>query len=142
MPKTWQPGKSGARDLNRYITANGGEGVTVYTVSQQALNAAPWEDAKMWSARTVDGRSRITGEWMTGHLSVSGLLAQEGTVHEQPPRSMRELGSPGRQVAGPVGHGDYSAYLDEAEIRGLGKRVQGGSDPATRPRRGERGRRR
>lgn len=142
MPQTWQPGKKGARDLNRYITANGGEGVTVYTASKQALRAAPWEDAKMWSARTVDGRSRITGEWMTGHLSISGLLAQEGTVYEQPPRSMRELGSPGRQVAGPMGHGDYSGYLDSAEIRGLEKRVKSGSDPATRPSRGERGRRR
>ena len=142
MPKTWQPGKSGARDLNRWITENGGEGVTVYTISEQALNAAPWEDAKMWTARTVDGRSRITGQWMTGHLSVDGLLRQEGTVYEQPLRGMRELGSPGRQVAGPVGSNDYYGILDDAEIRGLGKRVQGSSDPATRPSRGERGRRR
>lgn len=138
MAKTWQPGRSGARDLNRWIR----EGVTVYTVSRQALNMAPWEDAKMWTAHTFDWRSPITGHWMTGHLSAEGLLAQEGTVYEQPPRGMRELGSPGRQVAGPVGHSDYSAYLDDAEISGLQKRVQNGSDPATRPRRGERGRRR
>lgn len=141
MPKTWEPSRKGIRDLTRYISENG-KGTTVYTVSEQALNMAPWEDAKMWSARTFDARSPITGHWLTGHLSVAGLLAQEGTVYEQPPRGMRELGSPGRQVAGPVGHGDYSAYLDEAEIRGLGKRVQNGSDPALRPRRGERGRRR
>ncbi|MGW2721410.1 hypothetical protein [Streptomyces sp. NPDC001492] len=142
MPQTWQPGRSGARDLNRWITQNGGKGVTVYTISKQALNAAPWEDAKMFNSRTVDGRSLVSGEWMTGHLSISGLLAQEGTVYAEPLRGMRELGSPGRQVAGPMGHGDYSAYLDEAEIRSLGKRVQNGSDPATRPSRGERGRRR
>lgn len=141
MPKTWQPGRRGVRDLTSYIAQNG-KGTTVYTVSRQALNAAPWEDAKMWVARTFDWRSPITGHWMTEHLSVEGLLAQEGTVYEQPPRGMRELGSPGRQVAGPVGHGDYSAYLDDSEIRGLSKRVQNGSDPATRPSRGERGRRR
>jgi hypothetical protein len=141
MPKSWQPGKQGARELSRYLSENG-KGTTVYTISKQALNAAPWEDAKMWTARTFDWRSPITGHWMTGHLSVEGLLAQEGTVYEQPPRGMRELGSPGRQVAGPVGHGDYTAYLDDSEIRGLQKRVQNSSDPATRPRRGERGRRR
>ena len=133
MAKTWQPGKSGARDLNRWITQNGGEGVTVYTISKQALNAAPWEDAKMWSARTVDGRSRITGYWMTGHLSVEGLLAQEGTVYEQPLRGMRELGSPGRQVAGPVGSNDYYGILDESEIRGLGKRAHAVRNGFARP---------
>jgi hypothetical protein len=135
MPKTWEPGRKGVRDLTRYIAQNG-KGTTVYTVSEQALNAAPWEDARMWSARTFDWRSPITGHWMTEHLSVEGLLAQEGTVYEQPPRGMRELGSPARQVAGPLGSNDYEGRLDEAELRGLGKRVRNGSDPASRPRRG------
>jgi len=138
MPKTWQPGRRGARDLNAFIR----KGVTVYTVSKQALNMAPWEDAKMWTSHTFTWRSPVTRNWMTEHMSAEGLLLTYGTVYEQPPRGMREVGSPGRQVAGPVGHGDYSAYLDDAEIRGLEKRVQNGSDPATRPRRGERGRRR
>lgn len=131
MPQTWEPGRKGVRDLTRYIAQNG-KGTTVYTVSEQALNAAPWEDAKMWMARTFDTRSPITGHWLTGHLSVEGLLAQEGTVYEQPPRGMRELGSPGRQVAGPLGSNDYEGVLDAAEIRGLGKRVADGSDPRTR----------
>lgn len=138
MPKTWQPGRRGTRDLNNWIR----EGVTVYTVSKQALNMAPWEDAKMWTAWTFDRRSRITGQWMAEHLSVEGILNGFGAVYEQPPRSMRELGSPGRQVAGPAGSNDSWAQLDDAEIRGLEKRVRGSSDPATRPRRGERGRRR
>lgn len=125
--KTWQPSRKGIRDLNRHIR----KGMTLYTVSQQALNAAPWEDAQMWTAHTFDRQSRITGEWMTGHLSVSGLMGQCGTVYEQPPRSMREVGSPGRQVAGPVPQG-YSAYLDDAEIRGLEKQVTDGSDPKKR----------
>lgn len=135
MPKTWEPGRKGVRDLTRYIAQNG-KGTTVYTVSQQATNMAPWEDAKMWTARTFDARSPITGHWLTGHLSVEGLFAQEGTVYEQPPRGMRELGSPGRQVAGPVSNVDDYARLDEAELRGLGKRVRDGSNPINRPRRG------
>ena len=138
MPKSWQPGKRGARDLERWIR----KGATVYTVSKQALNAAPWEDAKMYRAHTFDGRSPITGHWMTDHMSAEGLLNTHGTVYEQPPRGMRELGSPGRQVAGPLGHNDYRGYLDDSELRGLEKRVQNGSDPYTRPSRGERGRRR
>ena len=138
MAKTWQPGRRGTRDLNNWIR----KGATVYTVSEQALNMAPWEDAKMWTAWTFDRRSRFTGLWMAEHLSVEGILNGFGTVYEQPPRGMRELGSPGRQVAGPVGNADSYTDLDEAELRGLEKRVRGSSDPITRPRRGERGRRR
>lgn len=135
MPKTWEPGRRGVRDLTRHI-AQHGEGTTVYTVSRQALNMAPWEDGKMWSSHTFDWRSPITGHWMAEHLSVEGLLNGFGTVYEQPPRGMRELGSPGRQVAGPVSNIDDYARLDEAELRGLGKRVRDGSNPINRPRRG------
>lgn len=132
MPgKTWERTKKGARDLNRHIS----KGTTVYTVANMATNLAPYEDAQTYSAHTFDRQSRITGLWMTGHLSVEGLLAQYGTVHEQPPRGMRNIAGPAPQVAGPLG-GDYEGVLDEAELRGLEKHVAGSSDPRTRGRLG------
>lgn len=134
MSKSWQPGKRGARDLSRYISQHG-KGTVVYTVSQQATSMAPWEDPELYSERVFDWRHPLTGHWMTGHKSVEGLLNTEGTVYEKPPRGMRALGS-APQVAGPLGHGDYSAQLDDDEIRGLNKRVRDGSDPATRQRLG------
>jgi hypothetical protein len=127
MPKSWQSTRSGARDLNRHIR----KGTTVYTVSEQVTRMAPWEDQRMWTAHTFDWRSPITGHWMTGHMSAEGLLSTYGTVYEQPPRNMRELGSPSPEVGGPVPAG-YRAHLDEAEIRGLGKRVRDSSDPHLR----------
>lgn len=131
MPKIWQPGKRGARDLNSYITQNGGEGTALYTVIQQA-DFAVWNPARMYSEHIIDGRSLITGQWMVGHLSIEGLLAQEGKVYAAPPRNMRNMADPAPQVRAPLGTNDYEGILDEAELRGLDKRVRSGSDPATR----------
>lgn len=118
--RTWEPTRKGARDLNRWLS----KGTTVYTISAQATNRAPYEDPHTFNARTFERRSPITGEWMTGHLSVSGLLAQEGTVYEQPPAGIRETGSPGRQYGPPLGD-NYKGVLDEDEIRGLEKQAGG-----------------
>lgn len=95
--RTWEPGRKGAKELNRWLS----KGATVYTLRNTALNIAPYEDAQLYASHTFDRRSLITGEWMTGHLSASGLLAQEGTVYEQPP-ARREIGTPGPQVAAPT----------------------------------------
>ncbi|MGW1134580.1 hypothetical protein [Streptomyces griseoluteus] len=96
--KTWEPTKRGARDLNRWLR----KGATVYTINNMATNLAPWEDAQTYSAHTFTRQSRLTGEWMTEHLSVSGLLGQCGTVYEKPPTGLRDLATPGRQVAAPT----------------------------------------
>ena len=128
MPRTWEPGRRGARDLNRYIR----KGTTVYTVREIATHMAPYEDPKRYHAHTFDWQSPITGHWMTGHLSAEGLLLQEGTVYADPPRGMRNAADPAPQVAGPLGHGEYEGILDADEIRGLEKRVRGGSHPDTR----------
>jgi hypothetical protein len=105
--KTWEPTKRGAKDLNRWLS----KGKTVYTVRDVAQNRAPYEDAQLYSAHTFDRQSRITGEWMTGHLSASGLLAQEGTVFEQPPAGMRDIATPGRQYAAPTSQGVLDRLL-------------------------------
>lgn len=132
MARTWEPGRKGARDLNRYIR----KGTTVYTVRKIATHMAPYEDPERYHAHTFDWRSPATGNWMTGHLSAEGLLLQEGKVYEQPPRGMRNAADPAPQVAGPLGSNDYTGYLDDAEISGLEKRVKSGSDPHTRQMRG------
>lgn len=134
MPKTWEPGRRGARDLNAYIR----KGTVVYTVRKQA-DWAVWNDSAYYHEHTFDWRHPITAHWMTGHLSAEGLLLQEGTVYEQPPRGMRNITDSDQQVAGPLGSNDYRGYLDDAEISGLEKHVKNGSDPHTRqPIRGRR----
>jgi hypothetical protein len=125
--RTWEPTKKGARDLDRWLS----KGKTVYTLRNVARNIAPYEDSQLYSAHTFTWRSPVTGHWMTGHLSAAGLLAQEGTVYEQPPKGVRNIASPAPQVAGPLPKG-YTAPLDEAEIRGLEKRVADMPDPKKR----------
>lgn len=116
--RTWEPTKKGARELNRWLS----KGKTVYTINTMATNLAPYEDSHTYSAHTFDRRSMITGQWMTSHLSVEGLMGQCGTVYEEPPAGMRDIATPGRQVAGPTD--GNRRRLDEAEIRGLEKLVR------------------
>jgi hypothetical protein len=125
--RTWEPTKKGIKDLNRWLR----KGKTVYTINTMATNLGRYEDSHTYSAHTFDRRSSITNEWMTGHLSVSGLLGQCGTVYEQPPTGMRDLATPGRQVAGPLPKG-YVGHLDETELRGLEKQVADMPDPKKR----------
>ncbi|MFF9624261.1 hypothetical protein [Streptomyces griseosporeus] len=125
--RTWEPTKRGAKDLNRWLS----KGKTVYTLRNIADAYQGYEDAQLYAAHTFDRKSRLTGEWMTSHLSASGLLAQEGKVYENPPAGVRNIADPVPQVAGPLPKG-YRAPLDEAEIRGLEKRVADSSDPKKR----------
>ncbi|MFL4904840.1 hypothetical protein ACJ6WF_17035 [Streptomyces sp. MMS24-I2-30] len=93
MPgRSWEPTKRGAKDLNRWLS----KGKTVYTIRETAikLSSVP-RPPHVYAAHTFDRQSRFTGEWMTSHLSASGLLAQEGTVYEQPPAGVPEIGDPG-----------------------------------------------
>jgi hypothetical protein len=99
--RTWQPTRRGAKDLNRWLS----KGKTVYTLRKVAERFQTYEDAQLYAAHTFDRRSSFTGEWMTSHLSASGLLAQEGTVYEQPPAGTRDIATPGRQVAAPTSQG-------------------------------------
>lgn len=127
MPKTWTNRPSDIRDLKRRLR----EGDTVYTVRRVSRHVAAYEDSKLYAAHTFDWRSPITGNLMTGHLSIEGLLAQENKIYEKPPAGMRNIADPAPQVAGPVPRG-YAAHLDEVEIRGLGKQVRDSSNPRHR----------
>lgn len=134
MPgRVWQNSRKDIRDLNSRLSA----GATVYTVAQVARSVAPYEDGRLYSEHIFERRSKITGEWMTGHLSVSGLLAQSGRIYEQPPTGVRNVAGPGPQVASPLGD-DHSAYLDDAEIRGMEKHAAQVTDPRVRRIRGRR----
>ncbi|MGQ4343560.1 hypothetical protein [Streptomyces sp. SAS_275] len=131
MPKTWTNRPRDIRDLKRRLR----EGDTVYTVRRVSRHVAAYEDSKLYAAHTFTWRSPITGSLMTGHLSIEGLLAQENEIHEQPPRGMRNIADPGRQVGAPLGD-NYEGVLDEAELRGLDKHVAQGSNPRNRRRPG------
>jgi hypothetical protein len=108
------------------------KGQKLYVVLDVAQNLAPYEDAQVYSEYVVSYRHPLLGGWMiSGSLSVEGLVLREGPVYTSPPKGIRNIAEPGRQYAAPLGN-DYEGVLDEAELRGLDKRVRDGSDPRTR----------
>jgi hypothetical protein len=130
MPKTWKPGQE--RRFARELVL----GKTYYTVVDIATNMAPYEDSKLYSEYVFTKRSRMFGPCTEDGCPATTLLRQFGPIHDTPPRGMRNIADRAPQVAGPVGSNDYEGRLDEAELRGLGKRVHDGSNPINRPRRG------
>jgi hypothetical protein len=124
--KVWEPTK--AKNFARELQLN----KPYYVVLKTAQNLAPYEDPELYSAYVFTKHLPFTGTPCTasGYSAVT-LCQNFGPVYEQPPAGMRNVATPGPQVAGPVPEG-YEAYLDEAEIRGLEKRVTDGSDPNKR----------
>jgi hypothetical protein len=131
MPKIWKNNRRDIADLKRCLRV----GDVVYTVRKISGHVAPYEDSKLYAAHEFTHHSGITGNLMTGHLSIAGLLAQENEIHEQPPRGMRNIADPARQVGAPLGNG-HEAILDEAEIRGMEKLAAQTSNPRNRRRPG------
>jgi hypothetical protein len=125
MPKTWKPGdaKRFARDVRL--------GTPYYFVYDVARNAAPYEDARLYSEIVFDRHAPLTGTPMAGSMSAVRLCQTYGPIYDQPPAGMRNVAGPGPQVGAPLGD-NYEAVLDEAELRGLEKHVANGSDPAKR----------
>jgi hypothetical protein len=131
MPKKWQPGQE--RKFARELVL----GKTYYTIMNISKWAAPYEDSQLYSEYVFTRRMPITGTPCTeeGYPS-STLLRQFGPVYDAPPPGMRNIAAPAPQVAGPVGSNDYEGVLDEAEIRGLNKRVRESLSPRNRRRLG------
>ncbi|MFI9344944.1 hypothetical protein ACIG0D_27315 [Streptomyces sp. NPDC052773] len=126
MPKKWNPGQE--RKFCRELQL----GKPYYVVHNVERRVAPYEDAQLYSEYVFTKRLPITGTPCTEHgASASTLLRQHGPIYDAPPRGMRNLADPAPQVAGPLPKG-YTARLDEAEIRGLEKRVADMPDPKKR----------
>lgn len=108
-----------------------------YVVRAQATNRAPYEDAALYDEYVFTERAPLTGSKTTANLGTTAgqLCRLMGPVYEEKP-NLRRMGSPGPQVAGPLGSNDYEGVLDEAELRGLEKQAAQGSDPRTRRRLG------
>ena len=137
MAKTWQPNQ--AKQFARQLEL----GKPYFVVMNIDTRRSPYEDPQLYSEYTFTRRLAFTGNPCTDDgYSAETLCRNFGPVHDAPPRGMRNIADPAPQVRAPLGSNDYTGYLDEADIRGLDKRVKSGSDPATRqPIRG-RGRRR
>ncbi|MFF0166786.1 hypothetical protein [Streptomyces prasinus] len=132
MPKSWDPSK--AKKFAKEARLN----VPYYVVYDIAQNRAPYEDAQLYSEFTFTRRAPLTGNPMTdGGTSAEGLCLRFGPVYDQPPAGMRNVAGPGPQVGAPLGE-DHSAYLDEAELRGMEKLAAQGADPRARRIRGRR----
>ncbi|MFD4547255.1 hypothetical protein [Streptomyces sp. NPDC058466] len=125
--KTWNCGE--AKKFARQVQL----GKSYYYVYKIATNLAPYEDSKLYSEIVFTSRRPFTGTPSAGSMDAVSLCQNHGPVYENPPRGMRNIADPAPQVGAPLGN-DYTAHLDEAEIRGLGKRVRDASDPRTRRR--------
>jgi hypothetical protein len=99
MPgQRWEPTRRGAKALNRWLTENhrNGKSMTVYTVREISTKISPVpRPPYVYHEHEFTSRSSFTAEWMTSHMSASGLLAQEGIVYEFPPPGVPEVGDPG-----------------------------------------------
>jgi hypothetical protein len=126
MAKKWNPGQE--RKFCRELEL----GKPYYVVHNVEQRMAPWEDSQLYSEYVFTKRLRLTGTPCTEYGSdAATLLRQHGPVYDAPPRGMRNLADPAPQVAGPLPKG-YVGHLDEAEIRGLEKRVADLPDPKKR----------
>jgi len=126
MAKTWKPGDS--KRFAREVKI----GQPYYVIRDLETRGARWEDAQRYEEHVFTGRSRLTGTPYTdGGMTATELCRNWGPVYDTRPRGMRRSGEPGPQVGAPLGR-DYKGYLDEAELRGLEKRVRDASDPRTR----------
>lgn len=126
--QSFEPSKRGAKQLTDYIKRNG-KGTTVYTI----MTCKDWGigSEQLYNEHCFDNRQPLTGIWQAGHLSPEGLLSGFGKVYTAPPRGMRRLGDPSPQVRFPLGD-DYRGVIDEAEIRGLRKRLRDAPHHSTR----------
>lgn len=132
MAKSWNP--SQAKKFAREARMN----TPYYVVYDIDQKRAPYEDAKLYSEFVFTERAPFTGNPMTsGGTSAEGLCLRYGPVYDQPPAGMRNVAGPGPQVGAPLGE-DHSAYLDEAEIRGMEKLARQTSVPGARRVRGRR----
>ncbi|WP_405747774.1 hypothetical protein [Streptomyces canus] len=128
MPKAWKP--SDAKRFCRELKL----GQTYYYVNTHDTKRNPYEDSKTYSEVVFTDRLWPTNNPCTdGGYSAHTLCQNFGPMYDAPPRGLRNLDGPSPQVAGPLGHGEYRGYLDDAELRGLEKHVKNGSDPHTRP---------
>jgi hypothetical protein len=126
VPKTWNPGdeKRFVRDIKL--------GQPYYIIYKIAQNLAPWEDARLYSEIRFTKRLAFTGTPCTEYGSAAThILRCFGPIHDTPPRGMRNIAEAARSVGAPLGD-NYEGILDEAEIRGLEKRIAQGSDPRHR----------
>lgn len=81
------------------------KGQKLYVIKEVARNVARYEDSHLYAEYEVTHRQAITGAWMiSGSLSVEGLVLRDGPVYTSPPRGVRNIATPGPQVAGPDAH--------------------------------------
>lgn len=123
--KSWKPGE--AKKFAKQVQL----GKTYYYVQAHATNLGAYEDSHTYSEIVFDYRRPLTGTPASGSMNAVQVCQNWGPVYDAPPAGLRNLAGPAPQVAGPL-PADYEGILDEAEIRGLEKRVRDGSHPRKR----------
>lgn len=128
--KTWEPHK--AKKFARELEF----GKSYFIVHDVATNLAPYEDGQLYSEYVFTRRLPITGIPCTesGGMNAVKLCQNFGPVYEQPPAGMRNVATPGPQVAGPLPAGEeFDRRLDADEVDHMEKRSREARD--ARPKR-------
>lgn len=114
MAKSWNrhQAKKFARELKL--------GQSYYVVLNVAQNIAPYEDSQLYSESVFTGRLPFTGTPCTEYGSAATTWCQNsGPVYDAPPKGLRNIATPGPQVAGPLAgdeHREFNAYeIERAE---------------------------
>lgn len=124
--RVWQPGES------KKFARQAKIGKPYYIVYNIATNLARYEDPQLYSEFVFTSRLPFTGNACTEYgSSAETICRQNGPIYEEPPAGIRNIGDLPPQVAGPLPK-NYRGILDEAEIRGLEKRVADMPDPKKR----------
>ncbi|MFJ6566605.1 hypothetical protein ACIQNU_04245 [Streptomyces sp. NPDC091292] len=115
--KVWPPNKSKkfAREAKLHVP--------YYVILKVAQNLAPYEDSHLYSEYVFTTRQPFTGIPLDGSMGAGQLCLTYGPVYEDRPVGIRNVATPGPQVAGPV---DASKIhdLDATAIRHLTKRTK------------------
>ncbi|MGW7469546.1 hypothetical protein ACWGJT_33985 [Streptomyces xantholiticus] len=133
MTKTYKRSVRDAKKAGRELKA----GDRFYTIAQVATNLAPWEDDQLYSEHIVTGDHPLLGGAMVGGQSVEGICLRSGPIYMDPPSGIRNVATPGPQVAGPLPKGkEFGRKLTEREIADLERQVERADYASGRGKRG------
>ncbi|WP_406401609.1 hypothetical protein OH805_21225 [Streptomyces sp. NBC_00879] len=113
------------------------KGDRFFIVMSVDTTVAPYEDDRLYSEYTVTGDHPLLGGAMVGGQSVEGICLRFGPLHTEQPSGLRNVATPGPQVAGPLPKGkEFDRKLTEREIADLERQVERADYASGRGKRG------
>jgi hypothetical protein len=133
VAKTYERTERDAKKAGRELK----KGDRFFIVMSVATNLAPYENDQLYSEYTVTGDHPLIGGAMVGGQSVEGICLRSGPIYMDRPDGIRNIATPGPQVAGPLPKGkEFGRKLTEREIADLERQVERADYASGRGKRG------